>query len=254
MSKYKLTNIIPILFFFIALGIFLWAGSAHATKPKPPPKPTQPISQEQHQGQSQEQRQDQWQNAYGEAESASTANSESLSSASVNNDLKADGGSSDNAVAISNVYMSRAFAQDFPITHGCFVGVNGGGDKTTQSKSTGGFLGFTYLSNSCHMQALADTERDVELVARLRCGDRKYRKAIAFDAPKGTGKREHCIGIVKNSLVGAIEEEKRKLREMADQYKGERDNAVIMYEEQSKLADKLTQEVSEKRLVEATSK
>ena len=75
--------------------------------------------------------------------------------------------SSDNAVAISNVYMARAFAQDFPITHGCFQGINAGGDKTTVSKSTGAFLGFTFLNNSCHLQALAGAEKDVEIVARF---------------------------------------------------------------------------------------
>ena len=88
----------------------------------------------------------------------------------------ADGGSSDNAVAISNVYMSRAFAQDFPITHGCFQGINAGHDETRATKSTGSFLGFTFLNNSCHMQTLASAERDVEIVARLQCGDRKYRQ------------------------------------------------------------------------------
>ena len=221
----------------LAALVVFGMSAANATKPKPPPKPTQPVTQEQ--DQNQQMRQDQWQNAYGEAESASTANSESLSSATVNNDLKADGGSSDNAVAISNVYMSRAFAQDFPITHGCFVGVNAGGDKTTQTKSTGGFLGFTYLSTSCHLQALAGAERDIDIVARLRCGDRKYRNAVAYESPRRE-RQANCISKVKGSLMGAIEDEKQRLQELADEYKtkhGEVENLLVISQEHKKVCD-----------------
>ena len=241
MSKFKLTNIIPILFFFIALGIFLWAGSAHATKPKPPPKPTptQPVTQEQlqHQAQSQGQTAHGGFGEGGDSYSDVRVETGDVASESFS---QADGGSSDNAVAISNVYMSRAFAQDFPITHGCFVGVNAGGDKTTQTKSTGGFLGFTYLSNSCHMQTLAAAEKDIEIVSRLQCGDRKYRNAVAFDHPKGVSKREHCIAIKKQSLMGAIELEKQKLQELADEYKtkhSEVENLLVISQEHSEVCD-----------------
>ena len=79
-------------------------------------------------------------------------------------------------------------------------------------------------------------------------------RAVAFDNPEGVSKRKHCISIKKASLMGAIEEEKKRLEELASQYKGERDNAVIMYQEQSKYADKLKGEVAEKRLQEAVKK
>ena len=157
---------------------------------------------------------------------------------------------SDNAVAVSNVYMARAFAQDFPITHGCFVGVNAGGDKTTQTKSTGGFLGFTYLSNSCHMQALAAAEKDVEIVARLQCNDRKYRKALAFDADDfGQTRRERCIDIKRSSLMGAIEQEKQRLKDAlveVDQKHSEVVNLLLLERKHKSICDESLERCTEK--------
>ena len=196
--------------------LLLVTGRANATNTKPKPPQGQEQYQDQYQGQGQDQRQTSELNQTatgGEASSTATGGDASSESASAAVSDSMSSANSDNAVAISNVYMSRAFAQDFPITHGCFQGMNAGGDQTTQTKSTGAFFGFTFLNNSCHMQALAAAEKDIEIVSRLQCGDRKYRKAVAFDAPKGTSKREHCIAIKKQSLMGAIEEERKRLEQ-----------------------------------------
>jgi hypothetical protein len=156
------------------------------------------------QHQTQEQQQGQEQSQSNQADSTSTS--------SASNDGVTVGGDD---LAISNVYMSRAFAQDFPITSGCFAGVNAGHDRTTASKSTGSFLGFTFLNTSCHLQGLAAQERDVVLVARLKCGDRKYRNAVAFDhRDYGQNKRERCIDLASKSMIGAIEEERERVKQL----------------------------------------
>ena len=196
--------------------MMLLVQEAGATPPnKKPPKMPEPPKQvqEQNQGQHQGQQQDQSQTLTGTQETTATGGSATSDSIA-----DAAGGSSDNAVAISNVYMSRAFAQDFPITSGCFAGVNAGHDETTGSKSTGSFLGFTYLNKSCHLQGLAAQERDVMIVARLKCGDRKYRNAVAFDAKDhGQKKRERCIAVSTQSMIGAIEDERRRVELLEDE-------------------------------------
>ena len=186
------------------------AGATEKKMPEPPK-----VAVEQHQGQAQGQGQDQSQTLTGTQEVTATATSDATGGAATSD---AAGGSSDNAVAISNVYMSRAFAQDFPITSGCFAGVNAGHDETTGSKSTGSFLGFTYLNKSCHLQGLAAQERDVMIVARLKCGDRKYRNAVAFDAKDhGQSRRERCIDVSTKSMIGAIEDERRRVELLEDE-------------------------------------
>ena len=165
----KLNKILPAVFVLIVIGLFVWYSKANATTPKPP-KPTPPVTYtvEQQQRMDQHQDQSQDQTAHGGfGEGGDSYSDVRVETGDVASSSIADGGSSDNAVAISNVYMSRAFAQDFPITHGCFQGINAGHDETRATKSTGSFLGFTFLNNSCHMQTLASAERDVEIVARL---------------------------------------------------------------------------------------
>jgi len=68
----------------------------------------------------------------------------------------------------------------FPQAAGCFTGVQGGGTDNAQ----GGFLGFHLLNKSCWLNQVASTERDIDLNARLLCGDAKYRNAIAYDVPR----------------------------------------------------------------------
>ena len=67
-------------------------------------------------------------------------------------------------------------------------------------------------------------------------------------------KREHCITIKKQSLMGAIDAEKKRLEDVAATYKEERDTVLDQYKDEREQVNRLTQEVADARLKEATRK
>lgn len=98
---------------------------------------------------------------------------------------------SDSSVTdLTSVNSSQFYALSvmFPQASGCFSGVQGGGNDNDQ----GGFLGIHILNTSCWLNQVASTERDIEINARLLCGDRKYRNAVAYDSPRKT-RQADCI-------------------------------------------------------------
>jgi hypothetical protein len=78
----------------------------------------------------------------------------------------------------------------FPNASGCFSGVQGGGKEDNSS----GFLGFHILNKSCWADKLASQEQDIEINARLKCSDRKYRNALAYDVPR-KDRQATCIAM-----------------------------------------------------------
>lgn len=92
-----------------------------------------------------------------------------------------------------------AFSTGFPNASGCFTGGQGGDGST--------FLGLHFLNTSCWLNTLAESETHLDIRARLKCGDRKYRNAIAYDS-KGIDRREACIAFVSERWLKEIQNEK----------------------------------------------
>jgi len=142
-----------------------------------------------------------------------TANSDSSSLADSNSVSESSSGSSNGDQVSMNSSQFYALSLTHPNAVDCFVGAQGG----AADDGTSGFLGFHYLNKSCWMKTLAAEERDIELNARLKCHDRHYRNAIAFDRPKGTSKRDHCINLVMDSGMALMESHKADLADIIAQ-------------------------------------
>jgi len=112
---------------------------------------------------------------------------------SLDADLMATGGSNGDQISM-NTSQFYALSLMFPQAVDCFTGAQGGGQSADADKGTSGFLGLHWLNKSCWLQKQASAEQDIELNARLRCGDPKYRNAIAYDVPKRDRQRT-CISM-----------------------------------------------------------
>jgi hypothetical protein len=154
----------------------LLVSTANATSMKKPPAPTQEQSQNQQQSQEQSQ----------------SANSSS------------DASNGDQVSMNSSQFYALSLM--FPEGGGCFTGVQGGGHEDNK----GGFLGIRFLSTSCWLNQIASTERDIELNARLLCGDRKYRNAVAYDVPR-RDRQDVCVRMKTESGKAQVAEWKQAL-------------------------------------------
>lgn len=160
---------------------------------------------------SQKQSQESWSTS--SADSFSESISESASMAA------SDSSSSNGDMTSLNSSQFYALSLMFPQAAGCFTGVQGGLNEDQK----GGFLGIHMLNNSCWMNKLAAMEPDIELNARLLCGDRKYRNAIAYEYPRKE-RREQCISMKMDSGIGYMQDMKQEMERL----KGR--NAEIMAE------------------------
>lgn len=108
-------------------------------------------------------------------------------------------------VSLSSKDSSRyfAFGTSFPNAEGCLGGVQVGFGLYGQHK----------IDNSCWIQKLADSEKNVDLKARLKCADKKYRKAIAYNVPwhKRKERRQACINYVSAIWILEIQKERELL-------------------------------------------
>ena len=113
-------------------------------------------------------------------------------------------------VNISDNYESFYFATNFPPVDKCLLGSQGG----LKDGNVAGWFGFNRVNDSCWLQMLAEAEQDIEIRAHLKCGDKKYRKALAFDYPL-RDRRQVCIDTIVEVWTRRIEREK----EIANQCK-----------------------------------
>jgi hypothetical protein len=98
-----------------------------------------------------------------------------------------------------------ALALQFPNLADCLGGAQGGAN----SKGRGAFLGFNFLNAACWLQRLAESEKDLDIRSRLKCGDDHYRDAITFDM-RGSRleKTQACIAYVKPRWQAILEHER----------------------------------------------
>jgi hypothetical protein len=108
---------------------------------------------------------------------------------------------------ISNETNFFAFSTTFPQASGCFGGAQGGGG----SGSGGGFLGLHFLNNDCWTSALAEAEANADVRARLKCGGKKFRSAIAFD--QRDDKQVYCVHYMVEVYTREIEHVKEQVKD-----------------------------------------
>lgn len=94
---------------------------------------------------------------------------------------------------------------------GCFGGWNAGGGADNKA----GFLGLSWLNNDCWMDHVASLERDAMINARLKCGAKRYRKAIAFDQPRRE-RQQYCVDTVYAANLALIDHEKQQIETAVD--------------------------------------
>ena len=99
----------------------------------------------------------------------------------------ATGGSSgSNTYRNDNDYF--ALSVGAPNISGCIVGGSVGGG----SGSAGGLLQWGKLNLDCFLTQMGDSERHVDMRARLKCGSSRFRDAVAYEYPKKERQAE-CI-------------------------------------------------------------
>lgn len=108
-----------------------------------------------------------------------------------------------NSINTKNDYDFVAFSTTFPELQDCMGGVQGAG----KAKDLGGLFGMNYINDSCWLQKLSESETNVDIKARLKCGDSKYRNAIAWQKPRKE-RREACIKYV--SAIWILEIQKQR--------------------------------------------
>lgn len=108
----------------------------------------------------------------------------------------------------SNNSAFFSFARSMPAAGRCFGTIDGGGGNT----SGAGFLGFNYLNKDCWYAALADAEQNVEVRARLKCGGKKFRNAIAYDQPRKE-RQPYCIAFMSSTYMDQLTFERQQIEE-----------------------------------------
>lgn len=176
-------------FFFYGMsfiGAVLFAvmvtADAHASGRDNDPPPVE-VGQDQQQSQGQAQGQHQGQ-GQGQGQTATGTASN-------------DGNSLDAGDNITNARTTFfSFNRSMPAAGRCFGTVDGGGG----SEGGAGFLGINYLNKNCWYAALADAEQGVEVIARLKCGSKMFRAAIAYDSPRKK-RQQDCVAFMINTYV-----------------------------------------------------
>lgn len=105
-----------------------------------------------------------------------------------------------------------ALSTTFPQVSGCFKGAQGG------AGGGGGALWFGRhgLDLDCFYAQIAEAEPEIEVQARLKCGSKAYRNAIAYDVkdkPRGTRQRA-CV----DYMTAKHRDELERLRATANSY------------------------------------
>jgi len=169
------------------------------------------LDQDQHQKQYQGQDQGQLQKQTATADSAVIADIAATSGS----ESAADSTSSNGDMLSTNSSQFYALSLMFPGASDCFTGAQGGANDTDADKGVSAFLGIHLLNTSCWLDKLASQESDINLNARLKCGDKKYRNAIAYDVPKKE-RQARCISMKVASGTERMQSYKDRMQGLLD--------------------------------------
>lgn len=178
----------------IALLAIMAISDARASERDDPP----PVEVDQDQYQDQAQRQGQAQGQH----QGQNASGEGYASADSTGQATNEG--NNNVTNAKTTFFS--FNRSMPAAGKCFGTVDGGGG----SDGGAGFLGINYLNKNCWYAALAGEETNVEAKARLKCGSKHVRNAIAYDSPKKQRQRD-CITFYRDTYIAQLTFERKQL-------------------------------------------
>lgn len=155
------------------------------------------------------------------AEAAAKATGGDATAKATSGDSVADAASTSNATnegiaTTTNTDTSvYALSLEFPNLVGCI----GGGQGGINDRGKGGFLGLNWTNVACWMQQLSESEEDLDIRARLKCGDKHYRRAINLGDRTGTigEEMERCIGFVRPRWRASIEAEREAAKRYGDE-------------------------------------
>lgn len=194
-------------FFFYALSIIglialtimvtYDAGASERDNPNPPPFEADANA-----------RSDADAHAEAEAGAYADASSDSI------NDLNASSSGTGEATNEGNNNVTNAkttffsFNRSMPAAGKCFGTIDGGGG----SDGGAGFLGINYLNKNCWYAALAGEETNVEAKARLKCGSKHIRNAIAYASPRKHRQRD-CVTFYRDTYIAQLTFERKQLND-----------------------------------------
>jgi hypothetical protein len=116
-------------------------------------------------------------------------------------------GSNNSTTQTSNESNFFALSTTFPQVSGCFKGKQGGAG----GEGIGLWFGGHGLDLNCFLTSIAEAEPDVEVQARLKCGAKAFRNAIAFQEPK-KNRQIFCVNYMTEKHRGELQ----ALRERAE--------------------------------------
>lgn len=114
-------------------------------------------------------------------------------------------GSNNSTTSTSNESNFFALSTTFPQVSGCFKGAQGG------AGASGGGLWFGRhgLDLDCFYSQIAEAEPEIEVQARLKCGSKAFRNAIAFESPSKERQR-YCVDYMTAKHRAELERMKEK--------------------------------------------
>ena len=198
------------------IASILLSGPAWATNPRPDPDPVAQAEAEAR--------------AHAGAEAGAEAQAEGGSAQADAYGGEASSSSSldgSNNTTTSNDNDFFALATTFPQVSGCFKGKQGGA-----AGSGGGiWIGGHGLDLNCFLTMLAESEPDIEVAARLKCGSKAFRNAISYEVAKKKDRQAHCV----NYMTLKHRNELSALRERAEFLLMERNRIERELTERNKL-------------------
>lgn len=171
-----------------------WAGDNYREPPDPPPGSQAEADARAHAG-AEADAQATGGNAQADAQGGQAASSSSSD------------GSNNSTTSTSTESNFFALATTFPQVSGCFKGKQGG----AAGGGNGIWFGGHGLDLNCFLTMLAESEPDIEVSARLKCGAKAFRNAIAFQEKSGD-RQLFCV----NYMTAKHRSELQALRERAE--------------------------------------
>ena len=144
--------------------------------------------------------------AHAGAESSATGGEASATGGEASSSSSSDG-SNNTTTQTSNESNFFALATTFPQVSGCFKGRQGG----AAGGGNGIWFGGHGLDLNCFLTSIAESEPDIEVAARLKCGAKAFRNAISFEV-KSKDRQAHCV----NYMTLKHRNELSALRERAE--------------------------------------
>ncbi len=195
----------------ILLALVLASSSAWATGKKPPP-PQAEADARAHAGAQAESAA----HAGADAQAHGGTASSDATGGQASSSSSADG--SNNSTTTNNTDNTFfALSTTFPQVSGCFKGAQGG------AGASGGGLWFGRhgLDLDCFYSQIAEAEPEIEVQARLKCGSKAFRNAIAFEVPRRE-RQAFCV----DYMVEKHRAELERLEAQVGFYEAERDRVA----------------------------